>query len=133
MKKISYFVFLFITFFFSSICVFASEIVVITGNEVRFRTEPHTGSNSGTITYLYSGMELTLLDKNAGSGNGCASSWYKVSYGSNIGYVCSQFAKIEVIEEINPDDYKEYGDYLKKLGFPDSYIPKLLELHAKYP
>ena len=133
MKKISYFIFLITLSVIFSMSVFASEIIVITGNEVRFRTEPNTSSSSGTITYLYKGNELTLLDKNAGSGNGCTSAWYKVQYGSSVGYVCSQFAKIEVVEEINPDDYKEYSEYLKKLGFPDSYITKLVELHAKYP
>ena len=133
MKKMSYFVFLLVLLFISSISAYASEIVIITGNEVRFRTQPNTGSSSGTITYLYSGTELTLLDKNAGSGNGCNGPWYKVSQGSNEGYVCSQFAKIEVIKEINPEDYKEYSEYLKQVGFPDNYINKLVELHAKYP
>ena len=111
---------------------FASEKIVITGNEVRFRNKPTT-SGSSIITNFDKGDELILIDKNGGSGNGCDSAWYKGQYGSDVGYVCSQFAKIEVVEDINPDDYKEYSDYLKKLGFPDSYISKIVELHAKHP
>ena len=133
MKKMSYFVFLITMLFVFSMSVNALEVVVITGYDVRFRTMPTTGSDSKIITSFNSGTELTLLDKNIASGNGCSKSWYKVQYGSTVGYVCSQFAKIETVEVVNPDDYKEYSEYLSKLGFPDSYIPKLVELHAKYP
>lgn len=133
MKKIFSFIFMITLLLSFSMRVSASEKVIITGNEVRLRTQPNTSSSSGTITFLYSGNELILMDKNVGSGNGCTKTWYKVQYGSNVGYVCSQFAKIETVKEINPNDYKEYSEYLKKVGFPDSYIPKLIELHSKYP
>ena len=132
MKKMSYLVFLLVVLFVFSINAFALEKVVITGNDVRFRTLPSTGSDSKIIGVFYSGDEATLLDKNAGSGNGC-SIWYKIKYGSNEGYVCGDFAKIEVVDTIKPDDYKEYSEYLKKVGFPDSYISKLVELHSKHP
>lgn len=133
MKKMSYFVSIIVMMIVFSMSVSASQIIVITGNEVRFRTEPNTGSNSGTITYLYKGNELTLIDDNAGSGNGCNGTWYKGRYGSSEGYVCGKYAEIKTVEEINPEDYKEYSEYLKEIGFPDSYIPKLVELHVKYP
>jgi len=133
MKTILKFMFLIIIFLSFSVSIFALEKVVITGYDVRFRTLPSTGNDSRIIASLNAGAELSLLDKNAGTGNGCSLSWYKVQYGSTVGYVCSQFAKIEEIEVINPDDYKEYGDYLSKLGFPDSYISKLILLHNKYP
>ena len=133
MKKIYRFLFLLTLLLSFSMNIFALEKVVITGYDVRFRTLPSTGNGSSIITNLNAGAELSLLDKNAGVGNGCSSSWYKVQYGSSIGYVCSQFAKIEKVEEINPEDYKEYSEYLSKLGFPDTYIPKLVELHVKYP
>ena len=132
MRKMSYLVFLLVVLFVFSINAFALEKVVITGNDVRFRTLPSTGSDSKIIGVFYSGDEATLLDKNAGSGNGC-SIWYKIKYGSNEGYVCGDFAKIEVVDTIKPDDYKEYSEYLKKVGFPDSYISKLVELHSKHP
>lgn len=131
MRKISYFVFLLLLMFIFSVSAFASQVVVITANQVRLRTAPNTSSSS-VLSLLYSGDELTYLDASS-SGNGCSKAWYKVQYGSSVGYVCSDFAKIETVEVINPDDYKEYSEYLLKLGFPDSYISKLVELHAKYP
>ena len=132
MKKLSYFGFLLTILFVFSMYVSASEVVVVTGNQVRLRTQPYTGGDSGTIVFLYSGDELTYLETGK-SGSGCGNPWYKVQYGSDIGYVCGDYAKIEKIEEINPEDYTEYSEYLKELGFPDSYIPKLVELHVKYP
>ena len=133
MKKIMYFVFLITMLVVFSMSVYASEIIVITANQVRFRTEPHTGSGSETITLLYKNNELTLLDANAGTGNGCDGAWYKAKYENKEGYVCGKYAKIEVVKEINPEDYAEYSEYLKELGFPESYIPKLVDLHVKYP
>ena len=133
MKKINHIIFTILMFFVFSMSIYASEIVIITGDSVRLRTQPNTSPSSSMITFLYKNDQAVLLDKNIASGNGCASNWYKVRYGSNEGYVCSEFAKIEVIEVINPNDYKEYSEYLKKVGFPDTYIPKLVELHAKHP
>lgn len=132
MKKISYFVFTITMLIVFSMSVFAKEVIVVTGDDVRFRSKP-TISGSSIITNLNNGMELTLLDKNGGTGNGCNGAWYKGQYGNDVGYICSQFAKIIEIKEINPEDYKEYSDYLKELGFPDTYIKKILELHAKHP
>lgn len=134
MKKLSYFLFAIIIVFLFTMQSLASEKIIITAYEVRFRSEPTT--NSDIIQNFDPGIELTLLDKNAGTGSGCQSSWYKAQYNSTIGYICSEFAEIkEVIEEekINPEDYKEYSDYLKELGFPDEYINKLVELHVKHP
>ena len=132
MKKIFYFILgLFVMFIFS-INAFANQKVVITGNELRLRTEPNTSSSSGTIKFLYAGEELVYIGSE-NSGNGCTNAWYKVQYGSNVGYVCSDYAKLETVEVIKPEDYTEYSEYLVKLGFTDSYIPKLLELHVKYP
>ena len=132
MKKLSYFVFLAAMMVVFSMYVFASEIVVITGNQVRLRTRPYTGGDSETIVFLYSGDELSYLET-GNSGGGCGQAWYKVQYGSNVGYVCGDYAKKETVKEIKPEDYSEYSEYLKTLGFPDSYIPKLVELHVKYP
>ena len=119
-----------------SVHVYAKEVVVINGYDVRFRSLPTIGSGSSIIASLNSGIELELVDKNVGSGNGCGKTWYKAMYNNSLGYVCSEWAEIRVVEDdivIKPEDYKEYSDYLKSLGFPDSYILKLVELHIKYP
>ena len=65
MKKVSYFVFALIMLFICSMSTFAKEIIVVTGDDVRFRSKPTT-SGSTIITSFNSGTELTLLDKNGG-------------------------------------------------------------------
>jgi len=133
MKKMSYFVFAIVLFLAFFMQPSAKTVVLITGNDVRIRKEATTAKDNILAT-VNKGTELLLEEVNTGSaGNGCSKDWYKVTYGSNSGYVCSLYAAIKEIEDINPEDYAEYSDYLKKLGFPDSYIPYLLELHAKRP
>ena len=134
MKKISYMLCLTVMLFVFSMSAYASEVIIITGDDVRFRSGPTTSSDF--IESFDKGVELTLLDRNGGTGNGCDGTWYKGQYGSAVGYVCSLFAKIEEVKDeevIKPEDYQEYSDYLKELGFPDNYISKLLELHVKHP
>lgn len=131
MKKKSYFIFLTILFFVFSIYTYAAQVVVITENEVRIRSSATINENN-ILGLLYVNEEYTYLGT-ASSGNGCSNPWYKISYKNTNGYVCSDFAKLETVKEIDPNDYKEYSEYLKKVGFPDSYIPKLVELHSKYP
>ena len=133
MKKMSYFILMILSFLMFSNDISASKVVVIDGYGVRFRDKPTT--SSGIIAEYNSGKELTLINDNAGSGNGCGSKWYQASNGSTIGYVCSEFATIKEITEevIDPADYQEYSDYLKELGFPDSYLPYLIKLHNSHP
>lgn len=135
MKKMSYLVIFVLTFIIFSFNVSAdSKIVVITGNSVRFRSGPTVYDNN-IIREFNSGSELEFIDDATPSGNGCGNKWYKAKYGSNIGYVCSEFATIKTIteESINPADYQDYTAYLKELGFPDSYIPALIKLHNSHP
>jgi len=133
MKKISYFIFLITMLFVFSISAYASEAIIINGSDVRFRSKPTTKSD--VLERFYTGAELTLLNKNSGTGNGCPDGyvWYKGQYENKVGYVCSKYALIQEVEEINPEDYAEYSEYLKELGFPDDYIEKLVLIHAKYP
>lgn len=130
MKKLSYFVTFIIVAFIFSINAFAKEIVIITGEQVRFRRSATT--SSGILAEFYPGDELDLVSKNGGTGNGC-SLWYKATYNGKTGYVCSEYVKIKEIIEINPDDYKDYQEYLTKAGFPKEYISSLVKLHQKHP
>lgn len=131
MKRISYFISLTMLLFVFSIYTYASEIVIVTANQVRIRSTA-TINEDNILGMVYANEEYVYLGT-VSSGNGCSSSWYKITYKNTSGYICSDFAKIETVKEIDPDDYKEYSEYLKKLGFPDTYIPKLVELHNKYP
>ena len=112
----------------------AKEIVVIQGTDVRFRSSMDTSTTANILGSYNYGTEMDLLDKNAGQNSAC-SKWYKVSYNNQTGYVCGDYALIKEVseEEINPDDYQEYSDYLRELGFPDNYITYLVKLHNVHP
>ena len=134
MKKISYIFISLLCFFIFSLNTSAKEIAVVNGTDVRFRTSIDTSITSNIITAFNPGVELELLSTNGGKNNAC-SKWYKVSYNTQVGYICGEFVTIkEITDDVtNPLDYKEYSDYLKDLGFPDSYIPSLIKLHNIYP
>lgn len=131
MKKISYFVIFIFSFLILSTDIYASSMIEIDGYEVRFRSSNSTSSE--IISVLNKGDELIYIDKTSKSGNGCSDIWYKGQYGNNIGYVCSEFAYLKEVKEIDISDYQEYSDYLSDLGFPDSYITYLTKLHIEYP
>ena len=131
MKKMSYFVALTITFLSFLSCSSASKVVVIDDDIVRFRSGPSTSS---TILAAYNtGYELQLINENGGTGNGCNKPWFQASNGSQVGYVCSEFAHIKEIEDIIPTNDTEYQNYLWQLGFPETYIPYLSNLHINHP
>ena len=133
MKKMSYFVFLILTLFVFMSHTYASEILIVTENGVRFRSEANTSTDDNIIREFNKGTELTLIEKTGQTGNGCTVEWYKALYGSFEGYICSKYVRVETRTEINPEDYETYEEYLGALGFPEDYIPKLVKLHEKYP
>ena len=133
MKKISYLVVFVMTFLVFTLNVSAdTKVVVIEGDSVRFRSSATIYANN-IIREFNTGAELDLIDDNIASGNGCDAVWYKASYNGTTGYICSEFASIKTIKEIDPADYEDYTAYLKELGFPDSYIPNLIKLHNAHP
>lgn len=131
MKKMSYFVISLISFVTFLSCPSASKVVVIDGYDVRFRSSPSTSST--IITSYDVGAELTLLNENAGSGNGCNKPWYQASNGTQTGYICSEYAYIKEVADAPTTNNTEYTAYLKQLGFPDTYIPYLTTLHNNHP
>ena len=131
MKKMSYYAILLISFLSFLSCPSASKVVVIDGYDVRFRSSPST--NSTIITSYNPGYQLALINENAGNGNGCNKNWYQASNGSQIGYVCSEFAYIKEIADTTTPTNTEYSTYLRGLGFPDTYIPYLTTLHNNHP
>lgn len=129
MKKAKYFILIFILFLSFMPRSFALTKLIIDGYDVRLRSAAST--NSKILGEFNKGAELTYI-ANAGTGPGCNAPWYKAQYGSTTGYVCSEFAILKE-ENISSEDYAEYKDYLKKIGFPDSYIPYLVSLHTSHP
>ena len=61
-------------------------------DSLTLRDAPTTAG--GIITKFYNGTELTILDTNAGSGNGCSGNWFRVSYNNYTGYSCGDFITI---------------------------------------
>jgi len=68
--------------------------------------------------------------------------WYKVNTGSYSGYLCGYFVNTTKLSSTAEAYYKNNSDgdtiasYKAKLtsaGFPESYHPYLLEIHARYP
>ena len=134
MKKMSYIVFSLLSFVMFSYVVSATSIAVIDGYDVRFRTTMDTSTTSNIIGSYNKGYEFELLDSNAGSTSAC-SKWYKVRDNNQVGYICGEFAIIKEVEDvvIDPGDYQEYSDYLRELGFPESYFPAIIKLHNDHP
>ncbi len=133
MKKISYVIVTIVSFVFLVLNASASKVVVITGDDVRFRDKPSTNSN--ILNSFNRNTELTLVNENGGSGNGCNGKWYQANYYGTIGYICSEFATIKEVNdtEITAEDYSDYQQYLRDLGFPESYLPYLVKLHNNHP
>ena len=132
MKKMSYIVISLISFLLFLSYPSASKVVVIDGYDVRFRSSASTSSQ--IIASYNPGDELSLLNENGGSGNGCNKPWYQASNGSAVGYICSEYAHIkEVADTPQTPTNTEYSTYLKGLGFPDTYIPYLTALHNNHP
>ena len=79
-----------------------------------------------------------MINANAGATGAC-SKWYQASYNGQVGYVCGDFATIEERvddtgeSDTNTPEYTDYTEYLRSLGFPDSYIPYLINLHSIHP
>ena len=90
-----------------------------------------------TIGNLNCGDQVEILDTDVSSNSKCYS-WYKVKYGSTTGYVCGKYVTSTYLSKYARDFYSthslsDYNNSLKSLGFPDSYLPYLDELHARYP
>lgn len=90
-----------------------------------------------SVANLNCGDKVEILDTDVSNANGCYS-WYKVKIGNNTGYVCGKYVTTTSLSKYAQQYYQSHSldDYNKSLrasGFPDSYLPYLDELHARYP
>ena len=108
MKKLSKIMFIYIAFFIFTNNVQALTGIVNVNDSLTLRNAPST--NGTRITSFYNNTELTILDTNAGSGNGC-SKWYKVSYGSYTGYSCGEYI---TLKQENNNSYQGEDDSYNK-------------------
>ncbi len=87
------------------------------------------GTAGEYILSLYTGDAVAIKGQTTVDGN----LWYHVTGTKSgvafDGYVYGSYVSINVVVENNVD----FETKLRTLGFPDSYISKLMALHAKYP
>ena len=106
------------------VCSFTPRVYALTGivnvnDSLTLRSQPTTSSS--VITRFYNATELTILNTNSGTGNGCGGNWYKVSYGNYTGYSCGDFIKLKEENQTTSgvdDSYskKNYDNPTKKDG-----------------
>ena len=71
----------------------ASVSAEITGDTVYLRSGP--GTNYSKLATMYKGYSITLPDKTLYEGKDCSQGWYKATYGSKTGYVCSKYVTFQ--------------------------------------
>lgn len=90
-----------------------------------------------TVSNLSCGDKVDILDTDMSTANGCYS-WYKVKFGGSTGYVCGKYVTTTSLSKVAQQYYQnhdlnKYNNNLEAAGFPDSYLPYLDELHARFP
>ncbi len=110
-----------------NITVFANGVV--NANDVKLRNDAGT-DRTVILTALNIGHKVELLDTTTVDG----SKWYRVraSVGGTtyIGWMFGSYIT-EQVPDIEVDE--AFEDYLRRIGFPESYVHSLAVLHAQYP
>ena len=77
------------------------------------------------------GTRVEILDEQGNSSN----TWYRVRYTVEgveyVGWVETRYVTKDAIPDIETDE--EFEEYLRRIGFPETYIKPLAILHEKYP
>lgn len=99
-------------------------------------------SAASTGTLADCGDEVKVLDvvesTTVSSSKSVCPFWYKIQKGNVSGYVCGYYVNTTKLSSTAEKYYSsnsksDYTASLKGKGFPDSYIPYLLEIHARHP
>lgn len=100
--------------------------------DTRASVRPGPTYNNTAYYELLPGTNVTVLEKVTGQvSSTCPNGWYKIRYyKDSIGYTCA--SNVSTKDELTSSN-SEYENYLKGLGFPDSYIPYLVKLHELHP
>lgn len=131
MRKANFYIlFTILLILFSVSKVYASQNGYVDGTGVRLRRGPSAAY--AIETTLNTGASLIILESVPGEDSACATNWYKVTYSDKTGYICGEFVAI-INESGNSVASTDYETTLKEAGFPSSYWPYLVALHAKHP
>ena len=126
-----FFMFSFFTFILNVNASTRATIRTNDGYGVLLRKTASTSSSSLADVPEYA--VVTILDTNAGSGNGCDAKWYKIDYKNKTGYVCNKYIVSTSSTTTSVVAGGAYEETLKTAKFPESYWPYLKYLHQKYP
>ena len=103
--------------------------------DLPLRSAPGGGTVVGSLSC---GADVKINSTKESSGI-CPYYYNVTSSKGESGYVCSYYVGTTKLSEKAETYYKEkeskeeYSQKLRSLGFPDSYLPYLLELHARHP
>ena len=98
-----------------------------TVNATSLNVRKGPGTSYSAVTRLNKGARVAVLEETRGTdGN----QWYKIRYGSTVGYVSSSYIRIGSTAAVSDAGF---DSELSSGGFPESYRPMLQELHASYP
>lgn len=102
---------------------------VVNANNINLRDDAGTDRTT-ILTALNVGHPVELLDDTTSD----SGKWYRVRTVKDgttyIGWMFASYIK-ETLPDIEVDE--EYEDYLRRIGFPESYVHSLAVLHAMYP
>ena len=99
------------------------------------------GGNKKSGQVVDCGEKVTIIKSKETKGTTCPY-WYKINNGKYEGYLCGYFVNTTKLttnaqdyynNRTNGDTIDSYKAYLTTQGFPESYHPYLLELHARHP
>ena len=116
MKKLLKLMLVCFVFFMGIVNVNALTGVVNVNDSLTLRDAPSVNGNK--ITHFYNNTVLTILDLNAGNGNGCGK-WYKVNYGNYTGYSCGDYITVRQESSSNyngEDDSYNRSNYSSALS-----------------
>lgn len=113
--------------------VFPVEAVIDASPVLNIRSTPDTNNPKiGSIPY---GEQVLLLEEVQGQAISGDTRWYRIDYQNQDGYVSAQYIRIQAWEPEFPPGERDtdFEQTLINAGFPLSYVPKLHDLHQKYP
>ena len=102
-------------------------IVNVTSN-LNVRSGP--GTSNSVLGALYGGDKVVIVGEEPDS-NGDI--WYKIEYSSGYGYIHSDYVRLYTPAQGGDMTDEEFRAQLEAQGFPESYIEKIMEVHAVYP
>ena len=98
-----------------------------------------SSAGSGSATGKAKCGDIVKINSIKEAGGSCGYYYNVTNQRNETGYLCGYFVNTTKLSDTalkyysQKEDLEEYTNKLKNLKFPDSYIPYLLEIHARHP